>query len=69
MLSKNGITLNSFENGKFTVPWFGKNEEVSPDLRRPSGSGSGGYADNILKYAAKEIFGEAIHDFQYKPLR
>lgn len=69
MLSKEGVSLNSFENGKFSVPWLGEYAEVSPDLRRLSGSGSGGYADNILRYAAKEIFGEALEDILYKPLR
>lgn len=69
MLSKENISLNSLENGKFSQPWLRENFEIAPNLHRHIGSGSGGYADNILINAAKEIFGMEITNVQYKPLR
>ncbi|KAJ8960017.1 hypothetical protein NQ318_009453 [Aromia moschata] len=70
MLEKDGISLDSLDNSTISQPWFVKgNNEISPFLTKHVGSGSGGYADYIFKYAAEELFGEDIENLEYKSLR
>lgn len=69
MISKDGITFSSLENGKFSQPWSVDNVEITPNLHRYPGSGSGGYADNLFKFASKEIFNEEVTNMEYKSLR
>lgn len=69
MLSKDNISLDNLENGTFSQPWLVDNSTITPNLHRHIGSGSGGYADNIFIYAAKEIFGVEVENVKYKTLR
>lgn len=69
MLLKENISLDGLENGTFSQPWLIENSTYTPNLHRHVGSGSGGYADNIFIYAAKEIFGVEVKNVQYKALR
>ncbi|KAJ8917866.1 hypothetical protein NQ315_010779 [Exocentrus adspersus] len=70
MLVKDGISLDTLSNSTFSQPWLLKDDqEISPLLTRHIGSGSGGYADHIFKYAVKELFGEEIENLEYKNLR
>lgn len=70
MLIKDGISLDSLDKSTFSQPWLLKSDcEISPLLTRHIGSGSGGYADHIFRYAAKELFGEEIEKLEYKNLR
>lgn len=70
MLEKTNTNLETLENGEFSEPWSNKNDlNVKPQLIRHEGSGSGGYADHIFKFAAKELFGTECEKLQYKNLR
>lgn len=70
MLEKENMTLDHFENSTFAQPWLGDGfSEVAPELCCHIGSGSGGYADHIFKYAAFELFGIAVNKIDYKQLR
>ncbi|KAK9889808.1 hypothetical protein WA026_007180 [Henosepilachna vigintioctopunctata] len=70
MLENDNISLNSLENSLFTEPWISNERcEVLPNLSKHVGSGSGGYADQIFKFAAKELFGMEIGNIEYKELR
>lgn len=35
----------------------------------PSGSGSGGYAEHVLRFAAKELYGMTLEDVRFQPLK
>lgn len=71
MLEKDGIHLETLDSSDFSQPWNVKRdcEGKKPQLIRHEGSGSGGYADHIFKYAAKELFGIDCEQVQYKSLR
>ncbi|KAJ8933935.1 hypothetical protein NQ314_013691 [Rhamnusium bicolor] len=70
MLQKDEISLDSLENSAFSQPWLLKEDhDVTPSLTRHIGSGSGGFADHIFRYAAKELFGEELEKLEYKSLR
>lgn len=70
MLEKENLSLNDFESSVFTQPWFDEGfAETTPELYSHIGSGSGGYADHIFKYAASELFGIHISKIDYKQLR
>ncbi|CAG9835690.1 unnamed protein product [Diabrotica balteata] len=69
MLMKDNISLDTLENGKFTQPWNSLTEEIVPSLVKHIGSGSGGYADHIFKYAANDLFGEDCDHLEYKSVR
>lgn len=69
MLQAEGLSLNSMEKAGYSEPWSKANTTSLPVLKRHIGSGSGGYADHILRYAAKELFGIDFEDFHYKNLR
>lgn len=70
MLEKDGCALENLEKSEFSQPWLLKqNTDVTPTLCRHLGSGSGGYADHIFKYAAKELFGVEVDQLEYRNLR
>lgn len=70
MLEKDNIDLASLENSTTSEPWIPTEvTESLPYLTRHIGSGSGGYADHILKFAAMELFGIECDKLQYKELR
>jgi len=59
ILNEKGLTLNEIEKGKIEQLFgFYQIEEVENRLWGHSGSGSGGYADFVFRYAAKNLFGE-----------
>lgn len=39
------------------------------DWTVPAGSGSGGYAEHVLRYAAKELYGVRLEDIVFKPVK
>lgn len=70
MLTSEGNTLSDFESVPMDCPWT--TEEPQPTTEQMTahiGSGSGGYADHIFHYAAKELFGEDNVTLQYRNLR
>ncbi|XP_056641236.1 probable cytosolic Fe-S cluster assembly factor GI11683 [Diorhabda sublineata] len=69
MLSKENFKLEDLEDGKFSQPWLPGEKDIIPSLIKHIGSGSGGYADHIFKYAAKELFGKDCDNLEYKCLR
>ncbi|XP_028138259.1 probable cytosolic Fe-S cluster assembly factor AGAP009023 [Diabrotica virgifera virgifera] len=69
MLMKDNISLDTLENGKFSQPWNSLTEEIVPSLVKHIGSGSGGYADHIFKYAARDLFSEDCDHLEYKSVR
>lgn len=70
MLEKEGVSLCDIENSTFARPWLtDETAEVTPELYSHVGSGSGGYADHIFKYAASELFSVDIATVEYKQLR
>ncbi|KAF2883849.1 hypothetical protein ILUMI_22318 [Ignelater luminosus] len=70
MLQNDGITLQDVPPSTFSEPWTLKQDlETKPILKRHIGSGSGGYADHIFQYAAKELFGLECDKLEYKNLR
>lgn len=66
MLQNDGVSLADVKPANITNPWS-QNSETT--LWRHEGTGSGGYADHIFKYAAKELFGEHCTQLEYKDLR
>ncbi|XP_074028044.1 probable cytosolic Fe-S cluster assembly factor GI11683 [Leptinotarsa decemlineata] len=70
MMDKDGVSLGSLPDSKLSQPWISKpDSDVAPSLTRHIGSSSGGYADHIFKYAARELFGEECDNLEYKSLR
>lgn len=70
MMEKENVSLENFDNSTFAQPWFGDGIfESAPELCSHIGSGSGGYADHIFKYAAFELFGINVNEIEYKQLR
>lgn len=70
MLQVENLHLCDIEPSTFSQPWLQKPEdEIKPALVRYRGSGSGGYADHVFQYAAKELFGEECDKLEYKNLR
>lgn len=69
MLEKDGILLNNLEEADFDQPWHKNNVSVKPYMWGHNGSGSGGYSDQIFKYAAEELFGIKLENLEYKNLR
>ncbi|XP_070579803.1 cytosolic Fe-S cluster assembly factor narfl-like [Ptychodera flava] len=66
MLEKEGVSLADVESHDLdsVLCSVSGNELVSH-----TGSGSGGYLEYILKYAAKELYGQHVENIQYKTLR
>lgn len=69
MLSEDGLTLNEIDEGKIKQPFGSYSEEIGNKLWGHSGSGSGGYADFIFRYAAKNLFDEDTVTVDFKNLR
>lgn len=70
MLLNEGKSLECFEEAKFQQFWdMNSDQQLVPHLKRHIGSGSGGYADHIFQYAAKELFNIECDKLQYKTLR
>lgn len=68
MLSEDGLVLNEIDEGE--IKSFGSsNEKIENKLWGHSGSGSGGYADFIFRYAAKNLFDEDNVTVEFKNLR
>nr|CAH7734396.1 unnamed protein product [Callosobruchus chinensis] len=67
MLQGEGISLTDVPAGQFSQPW---RDEGAGEVMVSLGSGSGGYADHIFRYAAKELFGEEVSlPLEYRQLR
>nr|CAD7416276.1 unnamed protein product [Timema poppensis] len=66
LLRQEGVDLSLVDSAPLDYPWgpAGENE-----LFGHRGSGSGGYADHIFTFAAKELFGDSVDQLQYKSLR
>lgn len=69
MLMKNNINLETIAGSTFSEPWARGDNEREPLLCRHIGSGSGGYADHIFRYAAKELFDIDNDKIEFKQLR
>lgn len=69
MLQEAGMLLNEITPSQFENPWFKDNCAVIDGLQGHEGTGSGGFADHIFKYAARELFGEECSKLEYKDLR
>lgn len=69
MLEKDGSNFESLPKTEFSRPWLETAEDISVEMTKRDGSGSGGYADHIFKHAAKELFGEEVTNLQYHNLR
>jgi len=69
MLSEDGLVLNEIKEGEIKQPFGSYNEEIKNRLWSHSGSGSGGYADFIFRYAAKNLFDEDNVTVDFKNLR
>ncbi|XP_077258657.1 putative cytosolic Fe-S cluster assembly factor AGAP009023 [Temnothorax americanus] len=69
MLSQDGLVLNEIDEGEVKQPFGSYSEEVASRLWGHSGSGSGGYADFIFRYAAKNLFDEDNVTVDVKNLR
>ncbi|KAM0733431.1 putative cytosolic Fe-S cluster assembly factor [Formica fusca] len=69
MLSEDGLVLNEIHEGEIKQPFGSYNKEIENKLWGHSGSGSGGYADFIFRYAAKNLFDEEDVVVDFKNLR
>ncbi|KMQ91805.1 putative cytosolic fe-s cluster assembly factor, partial [Lasius niger] len=69
MLNKDGLILNEIDEGEIKQPFGSYNKEIENKLWGHSGSGSGGYADFIFRYAAKNLFDEEDVVVDFKNLR
>ncbi|EFN74344.1 Nuclear prelamin A recognition factor-like protein [Camponotus floridanus] len=69
MLNEDGLVLNEIDEGEIKQPFGSYNKENENRLWGHSGSGSGGYADFIFRYAAKNLFDEENVVINFKNLR
>lgn len=69
MMEKENVSLDNIKSSTFTKLWQEGFPETIPELYGHIGSGSGGYADHIFKYAALELFGITVNKIDYKQLR
>ncbi|XP_012057524.1 PREDICTED: probable cytosolic Fe-S cluster assembly factor CPIJ010948 isoform X1 [Atta cephalotes] len=69
MLSEDGLVLNEIDEGEIKQPFGSCNENIGNKLWGHSGSGSGGYADFIFRYAATNLFDEDNVTVDFKNLR
>ncbi|XP_012214621.1 probable cytosolic Fe-S cluster assembly factor AGAP009023 [Linepithema humile] len=69
MLNEHNLTLNEIDEGEIKQPFGRYNEEIENKLWGHKGSGSGGYADFIFRYAAKNLFDEENVIVEFKNLR
>lgn len=69
MLQNDELSLQDIESHHLSQPWLQTDELIEPKLVASVGSGSGGYADHIFRFAAKELFGKECDKLEYKTLR
>ena len=71
MLAAENKSLEDVPVGSVDYPMtpLQKDDQSSPMLVSHLGSGSGGYAESILKYAAKELLGIENYEVQFRQLR
>lgn len=67
MLINDDTPLHSYSPSEIDCPWNVGNPEAS--VWAHEFSTSGGYADHIFKYAAKELYEEDVEVLEYKNLR
>nr|CAD7426333.1 unnamed protein product [Timema monikensis] len=66
LLRQEGVDLSFVDSAPLDYPWGPAGDK---QLFGHRGSGSGGYADHIFTFAAKELFGDSVDQLQYKSLR
>lgn len=64
-----GENLNLLEEKSMPMDWPWTSNTPAHSIYGYEHSGSGGYAEYIFKYAAKELFNETIDAVEFKPLR
>ncbi|XP_032675138.1 probable cytosolic Fe-S cluster assembly factor CPIJ010948 [Odontomachus brunneus] len=69
MLNEDGLILNEINDGEIKQSFGSYSEEIENRLWGHTGSGSGGYADFIFRYAAKNLFDEENITVDFKNLR
>lgn len=69
MLSEKGLILNEIDENPILQSSSYYTEDIEKRLRGHIGSGSGGYADFIFRYAAKNLFNEENITVNFKNLR
>ncbi|XP_076638087.1 putative cytosolic Fe-S cluster assembly factor GJ13047 [Colletes latitarsis] len=69
MLNENDVKLNEINAKKIQRPFGSQTANLKNELYGHNGSGSGGYADFILRYAAKHLFDEVDIAVEFKNLR
>ncbi|XP_067621138.1 probable cytosolic Fe-S cluster assembly factor GI11683 [Eurosta solidaginis] len=69
MLTIDDKTLHSFTPCDIDWPWSIRSGPPEASVWAHEFSTSGGYADHLFKYAAKELFGEDVGELNYKSLR
>ena len=69
MLNENNVPLSEINEKEVQRPFAPQMDKLKNDLYGHSGSGSGGYADFILRYAAKQLFDEEIVTVEFRSLR
>ncbi|XP_033221424.1 probable cytosolic Fe-S cluster assembly factor GL21135 isoform X2 [Belonocnema kinseyi] len=68
MLNQEGISLQNVTRNEIQKP-FGNYNQLECNIWSHQGSGSGGYADYIFRYAAKNLFQEPNAKLELKSLR
>ncbi|EFN75214.1 probable cytosolic Fe-S cluster assembly factor AGAP009023 [Harpegnathos saltator] len=69
MLNEYDLMLSEADEGEIEQPFGSYSEEIDNKLWGHRGSGSGGYADFIFRYAAKHLFDEENVTVDFKTLR
>nr|XP_012154057.1 PREDICTED: probable cytosolic Fe-S cluster assembly factor CPIJ010948 isoform X2 [Megachile rotundata]XP_012154059.1 PREDICTED: probable cytosolic Fe-S cluster assembly factor CPIJ010948 isoform X2 [Megachile rotundata] len=69
MLNEYNVTLSEVNEKEVQKPFGVQTENLETNLCSHSGSGSGGYADFIFRYAAKYLFDETDVIVEFKNLR
>lgn len=69
MLNENNVPLSEINEKEVQRPFEPQMDKLKNDLYGHSGSGSGGYADFILRYAAKQLFDQEIATVEFRSLR
>lgn len=69
MLSQQGKSLQDFDIGEIDRPFQSQEQQNNNVLLGHQGSGSGGYADFIFHYAARNLFQENNAKLEFKSLR
>lgn len=64
-----GENVNLIEENAIKMDWPWKTDAPTHSIYGYEQSGSGGYAEHIFKYAAKELFNECIDNVEFKALR